>query len=65
MTVDDDGCTARNGLGQAIAQYLLLGYANNTAMAAHNHLWLQNALDLSVDILWCSGFEVNIPKQSL
>ena len=49
MTVDNEGQTARNGLGQAVAQYLLLGYADDMAMTARNWQWLQNALDLFVD----------------
>ena len=35
MTINDNGIImAQDGLGSAIAQYLLLGYADNTAMAA-------------------------------
>ena len=65
MTVEDEGRTAQDVIGKAISHYLLLGYADDTAMAARNHLWLQNALDLFVNSLRFSGFEVKTDKTKL
>ena len=49
--VDDNGCLAREGFGQSITKYLLLGYADDTFLSGRNPTWLQNALDLFVDTL--------------
>ena len=65
MMIDNNGWMAQDGSGQAVAQDLLLGYANDMAMTARNWQWLQNALDLFVNILRSSGFEVNIDKTKL
>ena len=50
ITIDDDGNTTRDGLGRTVRDMLALLYADDTLIAATNSQWLQQALDLLVQL---------------
>ena len=50
LTVDDNGDATILGLGQTVANWLAVLFADDTLVASMNPHWLQQALDLLVQL---------------
>jgi hypothetical protein len=57
----DDG-SGVNGFGRTVREELMLFYANDGLLAAHNHLWLQMALSRLCELFERVGLRTNVQK---
>jgi len=61
-TIDDDGRTVRDGLGDTVQDRLVSLYSDDHALASSDAPWLQEALTCLTDLLARIGLRVNNSK---
>ena len=65
ITIDDNGAATMDGLGRTVSDMLALLYADDTLIAATDPQWLQQALNLLVQLFCRMGLDTNVAKTKL